>query len=330
MQRRILYICGSVLLFAIGCAQPTETPQSADTAQKRLLDQAQLMTMLSQARRVRVPDNRWFEIIELPNRVFAFWEPGHFEKVNSFLIVGRDKDVLYDTGMGIGSIGTAVAGLRRQEGAGDKPLMVINSHNHLDHNGGNHEFEAAWIIRDEWAIERLTSGLAEGFTEYWAGLTPHEGVEVPADFDAQSFAIPPFPEENIRFLSDGDVVDLGDRQFEVIHTTSHSPDGLVLYNAEQKLLFGGDTFYGDNFLVRDLNLLAADLERVSALEIQWHYASHGSQLIEAMRDGERLAAVRRMLRGERTETTTRFAGMEFPLYEQDGVTVTLAADFLTY
>ena len=323
------------ICIAAGCAdQAEDTPAevedpSAVAEQASLQALGDLADLLKTAQ--RIPNTtQWFEIISLPNDVYALWEPGHFEKVNSFLIVGAEKDVLYDTGMGIASIGKAVAQLRATLDRQDVPLMVINSHNHLDHNGGNTDFEEAWIIRDEWAIRKLTQGLSGGFVEYWAGLTPHEGVVAPPDFDPATFSIPPFPRDRIRFLADGDIVDLGNRQFRVIHTLSHSPDGLALYDETDGLFFGGDTFIGDMFLVRSLQLLEQDLARVADLRIDWHYASHGPQLVQTMREGWRLSIVRRMIAGEREEGTTQFAGNEFPLYSLDGVEVTLATEFLTY
>ncbi|MBT6891416.1 MAG: MBL fold metallo-hydrolase [Gammaproteobacteria bacterium] len=292
-------------------------------------DVDQLIALLKTAR--RIPNSsKWFEIISLPNDVYALWEPGHVEKVNSYLIIGADKDVLYDTGMGIASIGQAINELRAVLGRGNHPLMVINSHNHLDHNGGNNDFDEAWIIRDEWAIQKLTGGISGGFTTYWAELTPHEGIEVPQNFDPETFSIPPFPLQRVRYLADGDVVDLGDRQFQVIHTTSHSPDGLALYDETNQVFFGGDTFGGGFYMTRDMSLLAADLERISALQIRWHYASHGAQLIEAMQEGQRLAIVRRILGGDSKEGMIPFAGQEFPIYTLDNVQVVLATDFLIY
>ena len=289
----------------------------------------QLTELLKTAR--RIPNaSKWFEIISLPNDVYALWEPGHVEKVNSYLIIGTKKDVLYDTGMGIASIGQTIIELRAMLGREHHPLMVINSHNHLDHNGGNSDFDEAWIIQDEWAIQKLTGGLSEGFTEYWSELTPYEGIEIPENFDPKTFSIPPFPLERIRYLSDGDIVDLGNRQFRVIHSTSHSPDGLALHDETNQLFFGGDTFGGGFYLTRDISLLAQDLERISSLKVRWHYASHGSQLIEAMQEGQRLTIVRRILGGEREEGTLPFAGREFPIYTLDNVQVVLATDFLTY
>ena len=325
----LLLLC--TLGITASCARDATSSEDNAKPLDPALTQQAIEEILSQAK--RIPNStEWFEILALPNDVYALWEPGHAEKVNSFLILGRDKDVLYDTGMGIASIGQAIADLRAETGLAAKPLMVINSHNHLDHNGGNRDFEEAWIIEDPWAIEKLTTGIPAGgfFTAYWADLSEHGGVTAPSAFDPATFFIPPFDRERIRFLKDGDVVDLGDRRFRVIHTISHSPDGLALHDEENDLLFGGDTFLGDDFLIRDLILLERDLNLASHLDVRWHYSSHGPQLIEAMGSRRRLAVVRRMLAGERHESETMFAGQTFPLYELDGVRVTLAADFLVY
>jgi glyoxylase-like metal-dependent hydrolase (beta-lactamase superfamily II) len=310
-----------------------DEPEASKDREAAAIELQSLTEILVQARRIPIRAD-WFEVLELPNQVYALWEPGHEEKVNSFFIRGSERDVLYDTGMGIASIGDAVRDLRSALELPERELMVINSHNHLDHNGGNGDFDRAWIIEDEWAIRKLTEGIASGegggFVSYWDQLTPQSGKRPPDSFDPQTFSIPPFPRENISFLEDGDIVDLGNRRFRVIHTTSHSPDGLALYDEDNKTLFGGDVFLGDDFLIRDLELLAGDLERASALQVEWHYCSHGPQLIEVMRSGFHLSIVRRMLAGEGKETETTFAGLTFPLLELEGVSVTLASEFLTY
>ncbi|TIS11519.1 MAG: MBL fold metallo-hydrolase, partial [Mesorhizobium sp.] len=41
----------------------------------------------------------------------------------------------------------------------------------------------------------------------------------------------------------GDVVDLGDRAFEVIHTPGHSPGGIALYERKTRILLSGDIVY---------------------------------------------------------------------------------------
>lgn len=44
-------------------------------------------------------------------------------------------------------------------------------------------------------------------------------------------------------LKEGDSIKVGDLNFVVIHTPGHSPGGICLYNAEQNILFSGDTLF---------------------------------------------------------------------------------------
>ena len=310
-----------------GCTNSDSNSQAIETASAESFS-ADVSQILENARRIPTT-SRWFEVLALPNDIYALWEPGHGDYVNSFLIAGETKHVLYDTGLGFVSIKAAVQEIIAAENLPDLPIMVINSHNHLDHNGGNIEFDNAWIIEDEWGIEKLTQGLS-GFAGYWQQRTDHPGVKWPENVDPETFSLPRFPRERIRFLADGDTVDLGNRRFQVIHTTAHSPDGLALYDPSTQIFFGGDTFVGDRFLVRSLDMLADDLERLSTLPVAWHYSSHGPQLLATMQAGRQLVAVRRMLEGEGSVSTTTFAGLEFPLRELEGVSVTLASDFLLY
>jgi glyoxylase-like metal-dependent hydrolase (beta-lactamase superfamily II) len=50
------------------------------------------------------------------------------------------------------------------------------------------------------------------------------------------------------YLDEGDIVDLGNRTFQVFYLPGHSPDSIALYEKESGLLFSGDTIYdGDLF-----------------------------------------------------------------------------------
>ena len=79
--------------------------------------------------------NNWFTIVELQRNIWGIAEFGHSEKVISYLFIGNSQALLFDTGMGIGDIKKAVKKIT------NLPILVINSHTHFDHIGGDHQFD---------------------------------------------------------------------------------------------------------------------------------------------------------------------------------------------
>src|ERR1700741_5318401 len=76
----------------------------------------------------------WFEVYKIQAGVFAIYEPHQAEETISYLIVGTKQAVLFDTGMGIGDIHSLVSRMT------SRPIVVLNSHTHNDHVGGNWQF----------------------------------------------------------------------------------------------------------------------------------------------------------------------------------------------
>src|SRR5258708_8452990 len=58
-------------------------------------------------------------------------------------------------------------------------------------------------------------------------------------FDPATYQV--VPTVPSRLLEEGDVLDLGGRRLQVMHTPGHSPDCICLFDEERGLLFGGDT-----------------------------------------------------------------------------------------
>ena len=83
----------------------------------------------------RVPvKDPWFHVYRMELGVFAIYEPYNFQEVISWLIVGEERALLFDTGTGMSRISAVVRELTR------RPVTVVNSHSHYDHIGGNAEF----------------------------------------------------------------------------------------------------------------------------------------------------------------------------------------------
>ena len=70
----------------------------------------------------------WFRIQEMAPGIFLIQEPGH---VQSYLVRGEERSALIDTGMGFCDIREATGPLA------SNPILVLNTHWHFDHIGGN-------------------------------------------------------------------------------------------------------------------------------------------------------------------------------------------------
>jgi glyoxylase-like metal-dependent hydrolase (beta-lactamase superfamily II) len=242
----------------------------------------------------RVPTaDPWFELYRIRPGVFAIYEPHQLEEVISYLIVGGNRAVLFDTGMGISNIQAVVAGLTKL------PVSVVNSHTHNDHVGDN------WRFSDIYGMDTdFTRTNARGSKEdAQAELAPDEicGV-LPAGFDAKAYATKPF--HITHWLHDGDKIDLGGRTLQVIGTPGHTPDAIALFDEKNGLLFTGDSFYlGPIYLYRpetDLDAYVASMQKLAALapHLQLLLPSHNTPVADPGYLPKAVAAMRQVRRGE--------------------------------
>ncbi len=207
----------------------------------------------------RIPrTDSWFEVYKIRPGVFAIYEPHQLEEVISYLILGADRALLFDTGMGISNIQAVVAGLTKL------PVSVLNSHTHNDHVGDN------WRFSDVYGMDtEFTRANARGSKEdAQAELAADEICgSLPRGFDAKAYATKPF--HVAHWLHDGDRIDLGARALKVIATPGHTPDSVALLDQENGFLFTGDTFYaGPIYLYRsetDLDAYVASVQKLAVL-----------------------------------------------------------------
>jgi len=209
----------------------------------------------------RVPvRSEWFEVYRIRPGVFALYEPHQAEEVISYLIVGSRQALLFDTGMGISSIRGVVEQLTKL------PVVVLNSHTHYDHVGGNREFSRILGMDTAFTRERAAKG---HFNEVMRTEVSPENLcgPLPKGFDAGAYHVPPF--RITKKVRDGSVIDLGGRKLEVIAVPGHTPDSIALLDRGHRLLFTGDTFYvGPIWLFEpetDLAAYARSTARLAAL-----------------------------------------------------------------
>ena len=177
--------------------------------------------------------NKWFEVYRLNNDIFAIYEPQQWQEVISYLILGREKALLFDTGNGIGKISEVVNELTIL------PVVVLNSHTHFDHIGGNSEFRDILAMDTDYTrnnIDGYSNELVreEISEEALCGSLPAENN--PATYYTPSFIVK-------TFIRDGYKIDLGDRILEVLSTPGHTPDAISLLDLDLGLLWVGDIYY---------------------------------------------------------------------------------------
>lgn len=201
--------------------------------------------------------HQWFEVEELESGLWALAEP-HADSVTSYLLEGKEWALLVDTGLGIGNIRETAESLT------GLPLVVVNTHAHYDHIGGNRWFDGVWAHDAE--RERIETGVPH---EELGTLTDPAAflAEPPSVFNSASFCIPGAPVT--RALVDGDLIDLGDRVFEVIHAPGHSPGSICLWESQRGILVAGDVVYFGNIFAclpeADFGAYRVSLKRLAGL-----------------------------------------------------------------
>ena len=140
------------------------------------------------------------------------WEGnGHLVYNESvYVIEGDDKALVIDAGTSMPHLDKAVAALT------DKPVMLALTHGHGDHVGGAVCFPEVWIHP---ADTTLIAGGRRGY------------------------------KGTIHYLSDGEVIDLGGRQIEVLHTPGHTSGSVTFFDKAKGYGFSGDAFGSTNLLL---------------------------------------------------------------------------------
>ena len=154
---------------------------------------------------LRVPD-----VIPVNDHV---WLLDDNHQAACYVVAGTRQAAVIDTSLGMSNI-RAVA-----ESLTSLPLILINTHGHEDHVGGNWAFEKAYMNLADLSLAQECLD----FPEMQAAIK---------EFDLR---FPPYED-----ITDGQVFDLGGVELEAIHFPGHTAGEIVLLDRKDRILFTGD------------------------------------------------------------------------------------------
>ena len=223
---------------------------------------------------------------------------------NMYLVAGKSRALLIDTGLGVARLADFVKSLTAL------PLTVVNTHGHPDHAGGNGQFRSVYAPAADFDAIRAV-GKPDSRRQMLDRST-RAAPGAPDVLSAEEAAR--LPEAELVPVEDGRVFDLGGRKLEVIAQPGHTPGEIVLLDAANRLLFTGDN---DNTLVwlflpnsRPLEVYLESLRKLKARDGEFDtiLPGHGTALPKGFL-AEQIACVESILDGScKDEPYQSFAG----------------------
>ena len=227
----------------------------------------------------------WFNRKKIDQDITLLWEPHvvELDRCNIWHIRGRDRDLLIDSGLGVASLRNAARDLFEHD------TIAVATHSHYDHTGCFHEFSTR------------AAHSSEQFDFTKEALKSLRVDSIPADIRAyldrvgygltSEYLITALPEHNFNpdlwqqtaaaptwLLEEGNIIDLGNRQFEVLHLPGHSPGSIGLWEEKSATLFSGDAIYDgpllDEFPECNVTDYLKTMQKLIDLPIQLVHGGH--------------------------------------------------------
>lgn len=217
------------------------------------------------------------EIIQMNDDTWRIEDAG----VRFFLLAGKEKALLIDSGMQVHNAKEIAEGLV------NLPIELLNTHGDMDHVGSNDEFASFYM------------NPAEASNYY--NTNKKSGTIIP--------------------VTDGDVIDLGGRELEIITLPGHTPGSIAVLDKKNRVLISGDPIQdGDIFMFgvqREMHAYLLSLKKLEKFNDHFDsiYPSHGTfpigpEIIPALYDG----AVR-VMAGEVEGSDVEFHGVKIKRYD---------------
>jgi hydroxyacylglutathione hydrolase len=145
-----------------------------------------------------------------------------------YLVEGNNKSVLIDAGTRIKDLDKIVGAITK------KSITLVATHVHPDHTGSAIDYFPAIFIN------------------------PADTINIPRMMSNYK--------GEVKFLKDGEIIDLGGRKLEVVFTPGHTPGSTTFIDKDAGFGFSGDSFGSGNLLLTtDFSTLIATCEKTGKI-----------------------------------------------------------------
>lgn len=206
------------------------------------------------------------------------------DMVRIFLLLGKKEALLVDTGMNLPNAGEIAKSLT------DLPIKLVNTHGDRDHISGNKAFGQFYMSENE----------RGNYYDKNGGV----GELIP--------------------VSEGDIIDLGDRCLKVIDLPGHTPGSIALLDMDNHILIGGDAIQdGRIYMFGPMRNIDKYIESLNALwekygnEFDIVYPSHGTFPVNKDIIPKLIGGAKEIVDGKATGTKTNFFGNDIMVYDFD-------------
>jgi glyoxylase-like metal-dependent hydrolase (beta-lactamase superfamily II) len=188
---------------------------------------------------------------------------------SNVFIIEDDTTVMIDSGMGM----TEWVSEEVQQKGLDIDIL-INTHCHVDHIGGNTFFPHAEIYAHELDAPDIEKGTQKTLWQF--------GFQAPLKFPVATY------------LKEGDSIHTGNYTLDILHTPGHTEGSMSLYERSRKILFSGDCVFDMgigrmDFPTGSPKQMKASLNRLLTLDIDLILSGHGGEgTKDSIRNGLKL------------------------------------------